>query len=986
MKKLIKSANVGIDTELNQIIDNVIEECQSCKLYKRPNARPVVGFSKATDFNETVSMDLHQISSNMWYLHMIDEFTRYSNAVIINDKKMAARAFLTDWIKHYGRPKKVYSDNGGEFIGQEIHNICNHFEIEISTTPSFAPASNGLCERHNQILTRMMELIMHDLNCTYDVALAWAVCAKNTMINVHGFSSAQLVFGKNATFASTVTSGLPGLESFPESGKTGLNIAALYAGRRAFSVVESDEKIKRALRKQTRVASSLSYQPGRMVYYRRDTSSKWKGPAKILAVDGPVHWLRHGSYAIKAHSKDLQYVDSVQPDKDKNHKQNESLSSNSCALKEPQPSYIDLDNADSSGDDEQITNSSSSSSHQDQTTSLGNTASNPVTVNVESSPHPTTQTAEDFGSLETGLKLKRNQIVSFDKSGKQYKAIVLRRAGKASGKYKNEFNVEYMKPDNIMGQKGAVNFETVSNLTVNNQVSSSQDSTEIITAEIDNAVAEEILEVHDLNMAAAKESELYNWKRNNVYTEVTYSGQKLVSLKWVHTVKEMPNGDIKAKARLVARGFEEDTRNIEKESPTCSKEALRLILSIIASKRWKLNSIDIKAAFLQGDDITRNVFVRPPPEANCAPGVVWLLKRCVYGLTDASLKWYMRVKKVMIGEGAEMSSLDPSVFIWRKNSDVVGILAIHVDDFLWSGNTYFCKIIDQLRLKFEVGKEEESSFKYLGLKLNHFSDKIILDQSEYVDKIKPVVISSNQGVQDTSSLSDHAKDQLRSRIGQLLWLNNQTRPDISFEVCSLAANFKNASNKDVLLLNKTIKKVHEFPAHINFFNLGKAKKIVVFTDASLGNLPDGGSQGAYLIFLVGENGKSNLVCWQSKRLKRVARSSLTAEAIGMSDALDAAIYTAALYSDMMLGKSDKLLPIEVMTDNRSLIDNISSKKLVTEKRLRIELSAIKEVLSDQTQNRVIWVPTKKQLADVLTKHGPSVLPLLSAIESGTLLN
>ena len=265
----------------------------------------------------------------------------------------------------------------------------------------------------------------------------------------------------------------------------------------------------------------------------------------------------------------------------------------------------------------------------------------------------------------------------------------------------------------------------------------------------------------------------------------------------------------------------------------------------------------------------------------------------------------------------------------EKTWESWGIVAIHVDDFLWSGNQYFDHTIEKLRLKFEVGKEEESSFRYLGLKLNHFSDKITLDQSDYVEKIKPMVIKRDQGVGD-SSLSDYAKDQLRSKIGQLLWLNNQTRPDISFEVCSLAANFKNASSKDIQLLNKTIKKVHEFPAHINFFNLGKVKKIVVYTDASLGNLPDGGSQGAYLIFLVGENGKSNLVSWQSKRLKRVARSSLTAETIGMSDAIDAAIYIASLYSDLMFGNSSKVLPIEILTDNKSLIDNISSKKLFTE--------------------------------------------------------
>ena len=34
-------------------------------------------------FNETISMDLHEIQSNIWYMHIIDELTRLNNAVII---------------------------------------------------------------------------------------------------------------------------------------------------------------------------------------------------------------------------------------------------------------------------------------------------------------------------------------------------------------------------------------------------------------------------------------------------------------------------------------------------------------------------------------------------------------------------------------------------------------------------------------------------------------------------------------------------------------------------------------------------------------------------------------------------------------------------------------------------------------------------------------------------------------------------------------
>ena len=52
------------------------------------------------------------------------------------------------------------------------------------------------------------------------------------------------------------------------------------------------------------------------------------------------------------------------------------------------------------------------------------------------------------------------------------------------------------------------------------------------------------------------------------------------------------------KARLCARGFEEE-QNFRKDSPTCSRERLRLSCCI-SSNRWALNSLDVKTAFLQG--------------------------------------------------------------------------------------------------------------------------------------------------------------------------------------------------------------------------------------------------------------------------------------------------------------------------------------------------------------------------------------------------
>ena len=58
-----------------------------------------------------------------------------------------------------------------------------------------------------------------------------------------------------------------------------------------------------------------------------------------------------------------------------------------------------------------------------------------------------------------------------------------------------------------------------------------------------------------------------------------------------------------------------------------------LVLTI--QNEWKLQAIDIKIIFLQGEHIDREVFVIPPPKSNTPKGCLWKLNKCIYGLPDA---------------------------------------------------------------------------------------------------------------------------------------------------------------------------------------------------------------------------------------------------------------------------------------------------------------------------------------------------------------
>ncbi len=74
-------------------------------------------------------------------------------------------------------------------------------------------------------------------------------------------------------------------------------------------------------------------------------------------------------------------------------------------------------------------------------------------------------------------------------------------------------------------------------------------------------------------------------------------------------------------------------------------------------------------AFLQGKELTRDIYIHSPLEAQSKETIWTFKKKCVYGLTDASLFWYNRVKDTMQQLGATVSKVDPAVFYWLDEGD-----------------------------------------------------------------------------------------------------------------------------------------------------------------------------------------------------------------------------------------------------------------------------------------------------------------------------
>jgi Reverse transcriptase (RNA-dependent DNA polymerase) len=217
-------------------------------------------------------------------------------------------------------------------------------------------------------------------------------------------------------------------------------------------------------------------------------------------------------------------------------------------------------------------------------------------------------------------------------------------------------------------------------------------------------------------MRKAMKDELLSCKSNDCYNETHLAdlprSANLISTKWVLTIKILSDGAKRYKARLVARGFEDMEKALASaDEPTASSAAQHLFLAALAQRQWRPHTWDWKTAFLQGNPLTRYVWLVAPEEF-AGPGVVWKLKRPVYGLVSAPKAWFDRLAEVLQEEGFHCALNDEGIFrlIDRDDGAVVDILALHVDNAIGGGTKEFHGVMSKVGEVSEIGSHETCLF------------------------------------------------------------------------------------------------------------------------------------------------------------------------------------------------------------------------------------------------------------------------------------
>ena len=233
-------------------------------------------------------------------------------------------------------------------------------------------------------------------------------------------------------------------------------------------------------------------------------------------------------------------------------------------------------------------------------------------------------------------------------------------------------------------------------------------------------------------------------------------------------------------------------------------------------------------------------------------------------------------------------------------------------------------------------------------------------------------------------LNSKEHTQFRGGVGSLGWFVDHWCPQLSFQLAELRRKQASPTVQDLLKLNKVIRAAKVIESKIKIRSIPvEHLRFMGVHDAAHANLEGGASQQGHLVLAVRASITNcrvpvSVLSWQSKKIKRVVRSSLAAETCSMSTCQEHLDWMRTMWEqmtrgDFVLENYEQFLtarPSILVTDCKSLYDATHKEGAApasTDKRLAIELAIVKaKAVSGETDLR--WIDARYQIAECLTKH------------------
>ncbi len=242
--------------------------------------------------------------------------------------------------------------------------------------------------------------------------------------------------------------------------------------------------------------------------------------------------------------------------------------------------------------------------------------------------------------------------------------------------------------------------------------------------------------------------------------------------------------------------------------------------------------------------------------------------------------------------------------------------------------------------------------------------KISIHLTSSRDEIKKMIISKDQYV------VQRAKEVYIVIVSQL-----ETSFDFFFDT-----QVNNSKEKDAKRLNQWLQwQLNNSKRELRFVQLNLNQlKLMIFTDAAFVNTSNLHSQIDYVVCLINDDHKTNVIHWSFIKCKRVIRSVLATELYVMTNDFDVDSVIKSTIERIL--KLINLLSLILCTNSKFLYECLVKLDIISEKRLMIDLMCLRQSYERRKIAEIRWIDDNINSADAMTKL-KSCLALIKLIDT-----
>jgi hypothetical protein len=227
-----------------------------------------------------------------------------------------------------------------------------------------------------------------------------------------------------------------------------------------------------------------------------------------------------------------------------------------------------------------------------------------------------------------------------------------------------------------------------------------------------------------------------------------------------------------------------------------------------ATKRFKIQQMDVQGAYLNGT-LKEMVYMQQLEGYADGTDRVCKLIKTLYGLKQSGQEWNRELDMKLKKYNFTQLWSNPCAYI-RSSDQESEIITVWVDNFLLFTTTFklMNQMKDDIRSEWEVTYLGEPT-KIVGIEITRQGDVIKITQQKYIESIlkregmesaNPVAMPMDPNIKlepNPDSSKGNKSNLYACLLGELQFLTNATRPDISYMVNRLAAYTANPSLQHV---------------------------------------------------------------------------------------------------------------------------------------------------------------------------------------------